>query len=63
MDVATLYGHFEVVKWLYENRSEGCSTLAIDWASIFGHLEIVKWLEESCFEELLRQNKSSIEID
>ncbi|KAG6966570.1 hypothetical protein JG688_00006712, partial [Phytophthora aleatoria] len=37
-------GHLEVVKWLQPNRSEGCSSNAMDFAASNGHLEIVRWL-------------------
>ena len=37
-------GHLVTVKWLHENRSEGCTVEAMDLAAREGHLEIVKWL-------------------
>jgi hypothetical protein len=43
-----------VVKWLHENRNEGCTTRAMNWASRYGHFEVVKWLhfnrKEGCTE-------------
>jgi hypothetical protein len=33
-----------VVQWLHENRTEGCTTKAMDDAAENGHLEVVKWL-------------------
>jgi hypothetical protein len=44
MDRAARYNHLEVVKWLHENRHEGCTMLAMDRAAENGHLELVKWL-------------------
>ena len=41
------YGHLEVVKWLHENRTEGCSKCAMDWAAKNGHLDVVKFLHEN----------------
>lgn len=38
MDVSAMHGHLEVVKWLHENRPEGCSTNAMDWAAKEGKL-------------------------
>lgn len=38
------HAHLEVVKWLHENRSEGCSTAAIEGAARNGYLDVVKWL-------------------
>lgn len=32
MDYAAMYGHLEIVKWLHENRTEGCTTNAMDSA-------------------------------
>ncbi|KAL3657617.1 hypothetical protein V7S43_017421 [Phytophthora oleae] len=46
MDAAALRGHLEVVQWLHENRSEGCSVHAMDSAAAGGHLDVVKWLHE-----------------
>jgi hypothetical protein len=43
-DTAAHYGHLEIVKWLYYNRTEGCTTFAMRSAAENGHLEIVKWL-------------------
>jgi ankyrin repeat protein len=54
MDFAAIYGHLEVVKWLYYNHlSEGCTQNAMNWAAsyramnyaaLYGHLSVVKWL-------------------
>ncbi len=44
---ASQNGHLEVVKWLHENRTEGCTTDAMDFASFDGYLEVVKWLHEN----------------
>ncbi|KAL2912478.1 hypothetical protein HK105_208050 [Polyrhizophydium stewartii] len=44
MDWAANKGHFNVVKWLHANRSEGCTTDAMDWAASNGHLEVVEFL-------------------
>ena len=35
--------HLEIVKFLHENRTEGCEN-AMDFAATSGHLEIVKFL-------------------
>ncbi|KAF1774155.1 Ankyrin repeat-containing domain [Phytophthora cactorum] len=47
MDAAALRGHLEVIKWLHENRSEGCSVHAMDSAAAGGHLDVVQWLHEN----------------
>jgi hypothetical protein len=47
MGLAASNGHLEVVKWLHENRMEGCTKYAMDWAAWYGHLEVVKWLHEN----------------
>ena len=45
-------GHLRVVEWLHANRSEGCTTLAMDDAAANGHLHVVVWLhanrDEGC---------------
>ncbi|KAG6949095.1 hypothetical protein JG688_00014782 [Phytophthora aleatoria] len=44
MDKAAANGHWEVVKWLHEKRSEGCTMAALDGTASNGHLDVVKWL-------------------
>lgn len=39
-----VYGHLHIIRWLHENRNEGCTARAIDEATSHGHLEIVQWL-------------------
>jgi len=43
MNTASENGHLEIVKWLHENRTEGCTVYAMNTA-MNGHLEIVKFL-------------------
>ncbi len=47
MNIAAANGHLEVIKWLHENRMEGCTTCAMDRAAENGHLDVVKWLHEN----------------
>lgn len=44
MDKAAAKGHHEVLKWIRENRFDGCSKNAMDDAARNGHLEVEKWL-------------------
>ncbi|CAI5744007.1 unnamed protein product [Peronospora destructor] len=37
-------GHIDVVQWLHKNRTEGCTTEAIDTAAAGGHLATFQWL-------------------
>jgi len=46
MDKAARNGHFEVVKFLHENRTEGCKN-AMNFASRHGHFEVVKFLHQN----------------
>ncbi|KAI8926373.1 hypothetical protein BC831DRAFT_456489, partial [Entophlyctis helioformis] len=46
MDNASVCEHLQIVEWLHSNRTEGCTTEAIDSAARQGYLEIVKWLLE-----------------
>lgn len=39
--------HLEVVQFLHENRSEGCTSDAMDEAARIGHLEVVQFLHEN----------------
>ncbi|EGZ14440.1 hypothetical protein PHYSODRAFT_332827 [Phytophthora sojae] len=36
-----------LVRWLSENRSEGCTSAAMDGAAGNGHLEVVQWLHSN----------------
>lgn len=47
MIVAASKGHLEIVKWLHEHRSEGCTVLAMDMAASEDHLDIVQFLHEN----------------
>ena len=47
---AVINGDLEIVKWLYHNRKEGCTTDVMIWAVEYGHLEILKWLHTNCTE-------------
>ena len=44
IDLASENGHFDVVKWLHDFRTEGCTSKAIYNAAEKGHLEILKFL-------------------
>lgn len=45
MDISARF-NLDIVKFLHEYRSEGCSTMAMDYAAVCGHLEIVRFLHE-----------------
>ena len=47
MDCAAINGHLEVIKWLDNNRAEGCTGMAWRQACSGGHLEVIKWLHEN----------------
>jgi hypothetical protein len=44
MDSAAKYGHLEVVKWLYENRTEGKPAHALERARYNGCTNVVEYL-------------------
>jgi len=49
-DIMCIYGHFDIVKWLYENRKEtleGCTKAAMTVAASNGYLDIVKFLHKN----------------
>jgi hypothetical protein len=47
MNLAAKNGHLDVVKWLHEHRTEGCTTVAMNYAAYKGHLHVVKWLHKN----------------
>ncbi|TMW58647.1 hypothetical protein Poli38472_010206 [Pythium oligandrum] len=47
MDGAAEKGHLDMVKYLHETRTEGCTSVAMDNAAMNGHLDVVKWLHEN----------------
>ncbi|GMF40850.1 unnamed protein product [Phytophthora fragariaefolia] len=46
MDGAAARGRLDIMQWLHDNRSEGCSTEACMAAAANGSLKVVKWLHE-----------------
>ncbi|KAL4133930.1 hypothetical protein PRIC2_004245 [Phytophthora ramorum] len=46
MDGAAARGRLDIMQWLHDNRTEGCSTEACLAAAMGGHLDVVKWLSE-----------------
>ncbi|OQR98761.1 ankyrin repeat [Thraustotheca clavata] len=56
-------GHFDIVKFLHENRSQGYTSEAIDNAVAFGLLGIVKILNENCTEEFKKEALSGAEAN
>ena len=53
MDDAAKNGHLEVIIWLHENRTEGCTSNAMVYAAGNGHFEIVKWLFQNRLNECM----------
>ncbi len=43
MDWAAENGHLEIVKWLHQNRNEGCTSNVMNGAAGKEHLEVIKW--------------------
>ncbi|KAG4228366.1 hypothetical protein PC116_g23279 [Phytophthora cactorum] len=44
MDGAAQNGHLDVAEWLHTNRSEGCTTSAMDEAVSNRFWDVVAWL-------------------
>lgn len=55
MDTASWNGYLEIVKWLDENRIEGCTVSAMESAAENGHLNVVKYLYENRVENCLER--------
>lgn len=47
VDHAAAGGHLETIKWLHENRREGCTRYALTDAAGNGHMETVRWLHRN----------------
>ncbi|EFA82703.1 Putative ubiquitin-conjugating enzyme [Heterostelium album PN500] len=47
IDLASKHNRLDNVKWLHENRTEGCSKAAMIYASTNGNIQLVKWLHEN----------------
>ena len=45
MDWAAYNSHLEVIEWLHNNRTEGCTINIIYWIIRIGYLKIIKWLK------------------
>ncbi|ETP42789.1 hypothetical protein F442_10317, partial [Phytophthora nicotianae P10297] len=55
MDGAATNGHLNVIKWLHEHRSEGCTHMAPFHAARHGHLEVIQWLHAHYPDKFVRQ--------
>ncbi|EFA75030.1 hypothetical protein PPL_11715 [Heterostelium album PN500] len=57
MNEASAFGNLELIKWLHENTTIGCTEDAMTNAAEMGHLETVKWLHanrtEGCNEDTM----------
>lgn len=47
MDWAASIGRLDIVRWLDQNRKEGCTTEAMDLAAIGGYHDVVEWLHNN----------------
>lgn len=59
MGASAAKGNLEMVRWLHENRGEGCSPIHLDNVAKNGHLEVLKFFyehrSERCTGEAMRQ--------
>lgn len=67
MDEAAANGHLDVVQWLDQNRSEGCTTKAMDSAAWHGHVHVLEYLHthrhEGCTIAALTDAASHGQLD
>jgi hypothetical protein len=61
MDISIENGHYDVVKFLYENREEKCSSTSIRTACKNGHFNIIKllsglWIDLKLHDEIYQSN-------
>ncbi len=47
MDYAAESGHLDIVRFLHQNRNEGCTTYAMDYAAKNGHRDVVNFFHEN----------------
>lgn len=47
MDEAAANGHLDVVRWLHEHRTEGCTRAAMNGAALAGDLAMLEFLRSS----------------
>lgn len=45
-DNAAAKGELELVKWLHENKTEGCIVKTMNMAAVNGHLDVLRFLNE-----------------
>jgi len=57
MDHSAGLGHIDIVEYLHQNRTEGCTVEAMNLAAKNGHLNVVEWLHynrtEGCNKDAL----------
>ncbi|EFA83676.1 hypothetical protein PPL_02742 [Heterostelium album PN500] len=67
MDVAAEHNHFGMMRWLHENRSEGCTTKAFDECAKRGYIDALKWLyvnrTERCSRNIVNEVASNGHIE
>lgn len=47
MNLTAAKGHLDVIQWLHEHRTEGCTEEAVNGAAANGRIHIVRWLLEN----------------
>jgi len=47
MNLAAENGNLKLIKWLHNNRTEGCTKYAMNVAAAKGYLKIIKWLHKN----------------
>lgn len=63
MDIAAMYGHIDIVKWLHENRTEGFTLYGLDMACYYEHDDVLAFLklhidDDSMLSDKLRKMDS-----
>ena len=47
MDYASQMGHIDIIKFLHENRTEGCTEASFVWALQHNHIVVLEFLYEN----------------
>ncbi|EFA78726.1 hypothetical protein PPL_08187 [Heterostelium album PN500] len=63
IDFAAGNGHLDVVKYLFTNRTEGCTIVAVNKSAGNGHLDVIRYLVEEKHREVTEESVTNAAIN